>query len=50
MHQVTTSPLAGSHYPLQDKLKELHFRVNMFVAIGIPYLVKNMQAVHGIHT
>ena len=22
----------------------------MFVAIGIPYLVKNMQAVHGIHT
>ena len=50
MPQVTTSPIAGSHYPLLDKLKELHFRMNMFVAIGIPYLVKNMQAVHGIHT
>ena len=51
MPQVTTFPLAGSHYPLLDKLKELHFRMNMFVAIGIPlYLAKSMQAVHGIHT
>ena len=50
MPQVITSPLAGCHYPLLDKLKEVHFRMNMFVVIGIPYLVKNMQAVHGIHT
>ena len=50
MPQVTTFPLAGSHYPLLDKLKELHFRMNMFVAIGIPlYLAKSMQAVHGIY-
>ena len=23
--------------------------MNVFVTIGIPYLVKSMQAVHGIH-
>ena len=50
LHQVTTSPLAGSHYPLLVKLKELHYRVNLFVTISIPSLVKSMQAVHGIHT
>ena len=51
MPQVTTFPLAGSHYPLLDKLKELHFRMNMFVAIGIPlYFAKSRQAVHGIYT
>ena len=36
-------------YPLLDKLKDIHYRMNVFVAIGIPYLVKSMQAVHGIH-
>ena len=39
MHQLTTSPLAAI---LLEKLKELHYRVNIFVAIGIPYLVKSM--------
>ena len=48
MHQLTTSPPAESHYLLLEKLKELHYRVNIFVAIGIPYLVNSMQAVHGI--
>ena len=50
--QLTTSPPppAESHYLLLEKLKELHYRVNIFVAIGIPHLVKSMQAVHGIHT
>ena len=43
MHQLTTSPLAAI---LLEKLKELHYRVNIFVAIGIPYLVKSMQGVH----
>ena len=52
MHQLTTSPPppflpAESHYLLLEKLKELHYRVNIFVAIGIPHLVKSMQAVHG---
>ena len=42
-------PPAESHYLLLEKLKELHYRVNVFVAIGIPYLVNSMQAVHGIH-
>lgn len=50
MHQVTAFPLAGSQNTLLVKLKELHYRVNIFVAIGIPYLVKSIQAVHGIHT
>ena len=43
-------PPAESHYLLLEKLKELHYRVNIFVAIGMPHLVKSMQAVHGIHT
>ena len=43
MHQLTTSPLAAI---LLEILKELHYRVNIFVAIGIPYLVKSMQGVH----
>ena len=50
MHQLTTSPPpppAESHCLLLEKLKELHYRVNIFVTIGIPYLVKSMQAVHG---
>ena len=42
-------PLAGSHYPLQNKLEELHYRQNIFVPIGIPYLVKSTRAVHGFH-
>ena len=52
MHQFTTSPVAESHFALLNKLKELHYRENIFVPIGIPYLVKStcMQAVHGIHT
>ena len=50
MHQLTTSPPAESHYLLLEKLKELHYRVNIFVTIGIPYLVKSTQAMHGIHT
>ena len=51
MDQLTTPlPPAESHYLLLEKLKELHYRVNVFVAIGIPYLVNSMQAVHGIHT
>ena len=50
MHQLTTSPLAEYHYLLLEKLKELHYRVNIFVAIGVPYLVKSMQGVHGLHT
>ena len=49
MHQVTTFPLAGSHYPLLVILNELHYRVNIFVAIGI-WLATSMQAVHGIQT
>ena len=53
MDQLTTPPppptRAESHYLLLEKLKELHYRVNVFVAIGIPYLVNSMQAVHGIH-
>ena len=40
-------PPAESHCLLLEKLKELHYRVNIFVTIGIPYLVKSMQAVHG---
>ena len=49
MHQLTTPPPppAESHCLLLEKLKELHYRVNIFVTIGIPYLVKSMQAVHG---
>ena len=43
MHQLTTSPLAAI---LLEKLIKLHYRVNIFVAIGIPYLVKSMQGVH----
>ena len=55
-HNASTShlppplPPAESHYLLLEKLKELHYRVNIFVAIDIPHLVKSMQAVHGIHT
>ena len=49
-HQVTTSPLAGSHYALLDKRKEPITRENIFVPFGTPYVVKSMQAVHGIHT
>ena len=37
MHQLTNSPPAESHYLLLEKLKELHYRVNIFVAIGIQY-------------
>ena len=40
-------PPAESHCLLLEKLKELLYRVNIFVTIGIPYLVKSMQAVHG---
>ena len=37
-------PPAESHYLLLEKLKELHYRVNIFATIGIPYLVKSMHA------
>ena len=43
-------PPAESHYLLLEKLKELHYRVNIFVTIGIPYLVKSrklcMESIH----
>ena len=45
MHQVTTS-LLSLYTPGQVKGAV----ENVFVPIGIPYLVKSMQAVHGIHT
>ena len=40
MHQVTTSPLAGSHYALCRQIKG-GYRENIFVPIGIPYLVES---------
>ena len=47
-HNASTSP-AESHYLLLKKLKELHYRVNIFVTIGISYLVKSTQCMESIH-
>ena len=42
MHQVTTSPLAGSHKCTPGQIKGA-YRENIFVPIGIPYLVKSAR-------